>query len=357
MNYSNLGKIAAITFVSFFLSACSTFFGDKLVLEQKSFDDLSGWSSDDHKQAMISFHKSCSSFLQMPKDKDMHVSGIGGTYGKWQDLCRISYRYNNNPKEFFEKYFAPFVAKNGNDDKGLFTGYYEIALNGSRHRHGRFKYPVYAKPDDLSSGQYFSRAEINKGALNGRGLEIAWVDDPVRLFFLHVQGSGIINMDDGTSMNVGFAAKNGREYSSIGKYMIDNGYFNGEELSADSVKNWLYANPDEAENIMEVNESYVFFREIGNTGPIGGQGVPLTPMRSIAIDKRFIPYGVPVWVDVDLNNSGKKFQSLVVAQDTGSAIKGPVRADLFFGAGYRAEQLAGNQKNIGRYFLLLPRDS
>ncbi len=354
-----IGNIAFLIISLCFLASCSVF-GDKLTLKETRFDEISGWQDDNHNDALTSFLQSCRKFESLPEDRPAHDSGVAGTYGDWKKVCKkaVSGQYSD-PKYFFESNFRPYLAKNWWNTKGIFTGYYEIELKGSKYRHGPYQYPLYSRPTDLKEGEkYYSRKQIENGALEGKGYEIAWVDNPVRAFFLHVQGSGRIIMDDGSVLRVGYNGKNGHKYVSIGRYMIDKGYIDKDEMSAQAIKKWLYENPSKTEKILNKNPSYVFFRQLNNSGgPIGGQGVPLTPMRSLAIDKRFVPYGAPVWVDVQLNgNEEEHFKRLLIAQDTGGAIKGPVRGDLFFGYGDKAEHLAGHQNNVGSYFILLPKN-
>jgi membrane-bound lytic murein transglycosylase A len=355
-----IGSILCLTVSLCFLTSCSLF-GDKLTLKESSFHEMAGWHLDNHDEALRSFLQSCTKFTVLPENKPAHQSGVGGTYGDWKRVCNkaLSGKYVN-AKHFFESNFTPYQAKNWWNKNGVFTGYYEIELKGSRTRYGPYQYPLYSKPSNLQDGKkYYSRKQIEKGALDGKGYEIAWVDDPVRAFFLHVQGSGRIRMDDGSIMRVGYNGKNNHKYVSIGRYLIDEGHIDEDEMSAQAIKKWLYENPHKIAKVLNKNPSYVFFRELTNDGgPIGGQGVPLTPMRSLAIDKRYVPYGAPVWVDVELNGEDmkKEFKSLLIAQDTGGAIRGPVRGDLFFGHGEKAEHLAGYQNNVGSYFILLPRN-
>jgi membrane-bound lytic murein transglycosylase A len=347
-------KLLLITITILFLTSCS----DGLTLKKSSFDKINGWNMDNHQEALSSFLKSCERFNTLPKNKPSHQSGIAGTYGTWQEICAKATSYDN-AKEFFEDNFRPHLARSKRDPKGTFTGYYEIELKGSRTKHGEYQYPIYKRPSDLSDGQkYYSRKEITEGALEGSNYELAWVSDPVRSFFLHIQGSGRITLDDGSVLRVGYHGQNNHKYFAIGRLMIDEGYIKKEDMSAQAIEAWLHKNPDKTDSILNQNPSYVFFREIKGEGPIGGQGVPLTPERSLAIDKKYIPYGVPIWVDVALSGdtTGKNFRKLMVAQDTGGAIRGPVRGDIFFGYGQEAEYLAGHQNSIGQYFLLLPKN-
>lgn len=352
-------------FISLMILSSCTMFDDKLMLKKADFSDIDGWHDDDQGAALQSFLKSCQKITTIPEGRNFHSSGLGGKHEKWQKLCAKAESFKdtggNMARAFFETYFNPYLATNWGRDEGIFTGYYEIELEGSYKKHGQYQFPIYAKPTDLQAGRkYYSREQIESGKLRGRGLEIAWVNDPVRLFFLHVQGSGRIKMDDGSILRVGYNGKNNHNYRSIGGYMIEKGYLEREEVTAQSIKKWLYSNPSKMEQVLSQNPSYVFFRKLGAEGPIGGQGVALTPMRSLAVDKRFVPYGAPVWVDVALNGRDNEpdnsFKKLLVAQDTGSAIKGPVRGDLFFGYGDEAEKLAGHQNSKGRYYILLPSE-
>lgn len=316
-------------------------------LSKVSYNDLPGWSFDNHEEAFTTFSKSCDKIRSQPSS--INKAGISPD---WQYICsRIP--DTKNARIFFESNFIPYAASFKNDTKPLFTGYFEIELKGSRTKQAPYLYPIYKTPKDLN----YSRAEINAGALQGRNLEIVWVDDIVRLFFLHVQGSGRIKLSDGNTIRVGFSAKNNHDYVSIGKYMAEHGYIDKKTASKDSIEKWFSSHPDKIKEVLEKNPSYIFFREITGDGPIGAQGIPLTPGRSIAVDKNFIPYGAPVWVDTVLNGDGGKpnyLQKLFIPQDTGSAIKGPLRIDIFFGYGPKAEKLAGYQNSRGRYFILLP---
>ena len=186
-----------------------------------------------------------------------------------------------------------------------------------------------------------------------------YVNDPVKAFFLHIQGSGRVQLEDGRVIRVGYAAQNGQPYFAIGRHLIEQGEISKENMSAQAIKDWLYSHPTQAKTLMEKNPSYIFFRQIDGEGPIGGQGVALTPERSLAVDKRFIPYGLPIWLETTYPqtpiSSPAPFRKLLIAQDTGGAIRGPVRGDVFFGYGNKAEKLAEYMKNTGHYTLLLPR--
>ncbi len=341
------------------LSACSGMFKDKFSLTKVKYEKLKGWNNDDQAEAMLAFKKSCAKYKLMPADKKIHSSGTGGVYKDWQEVCS-KIDDSVDPKLFFESNFTPYAVKNRWKSKGLFTGYFESDLNGSRTKQFPYIYPVYGKPKDLiAKQQYFSRAEIEAGALDEKGLEIAWVDDKVELFFAQIQGSARIKLEDGSLMQIGYDGQNGYSYYPIGRYLFQEGYLEKKNISKATIEEWLKQNPDKAQETLEKNQSYVFFREIKGEGPIGAQGVPLTPMRSLAVDKKYIPYGAPIWLEAKLNGGANEensahFQKLLVAQDTGGAIKGPIRGDIFFGYGVDAEKMAGYQNNEGKYFILLP---
>jgi membrane-bound lytic murein transglycosylase A len=351
-----------ILVILFFLPSCSLM-SDRLVLKQSQFSQIDGWDKDSHASALVAFEKSCEKFNSLPPENKLNGT-VGGTYAQWQSVCNKLPAAENIDdivaKQFFESNFTPYKASNWWKSEGRFTGYFEMGLEGSYTRHDEYQYPIYKKPNDLKEGQkYLTRADIESGALKGKKLEIAWVNDPVRLFFLQIQGSGRIHMDDGSVLRVGYAGKNGYGYVPIGRVLIDRGYFTKEQMSAQAIKKWLYENPGQMDEVMNQNPSYVFFREIGEDGPIGAQGVALTAERSLAVDKRFVPYGAPVFVDVSINGAtenNKSFKKLCIAQDTGGAIRGPVRGDVFFGYGDEAEELAGYQNSLGKYFILLPKE-
>ncbi|TNE33326.1 MAG: murein transglycosylase, partial [Alphaproteobacteria bacterium] len=208
---------------------------------------------------------------------------------------------------------------------------------------------------------YPDRTEIEEGALEGRELELVWVDSPIDAFFLHIQGSGVVEMDDGTSVRVGYAAQNGHPYYAIGRSLIKSGEIAAEKMSMQAIRDWMEANPEKAADLMRENPSYVFFRLLDGSGPIGAEGIELTPERSLAVDRKWMPLGVPLWLsttvtpqDAPADAKPMLFQHLMMAQDTGGAITGPVRGDVFWGHGDRAYHMAGGMKNEGELWILLP---
>jgi membrane-bound lytic murein transglycosylase A len=276
-------------------------------------------------------------------------------------------------------HFVAFQVTDGAEASGLFTGYYEAELKGSLTPAQGYDWPLYRRPDDLVSVDlkrfdadlsgrrilgrtengklvpYHSRAQIDAGALAGRDLELLWVDDPVDAFFLHVQGSGRVTLPDGSARRVGFAGSNGLPFYAIGRALIDEGKVSRDKVSMQAIRDWLRANPEQAKEVMERNERYIFFRLIEGEGPVGAQGVALTAGRSLAVDSKHLPLGAPLWLDTTWPASDRPLRRLVVAQDTGSAIKGVLRGDLFWGFGEAALEQAGRMKQTGTYYLLLPK--
>lgn len=355
-----------------------------LMLAEVKFEDVPGWGGADHSVILPAFLKSCDVLAKKPLDQDMGTDPRMGKISDWVDICSDARKIRpGNQVEvnfFFQSRFVPYRASNNQNTTGLFTGYYEPELEGRWGREGEYSIPIYSRPNDLilaNLGEhreelkgtqlagrviknrfvpYNTRAEINAGALEGRGLEILWVKDPVALFFLHVQGSGRIRLADNSTVRIGYAGRNGRPYTSIGRELVNDGVMPLKDVTAPAIMSWLRANPLLGKRLMERNESFVFFRVIDGDGPLGAQGVPLTPGRSMAVDSRFIPYGVPIWLNTtDPLDEKQPLRRLLVAQDTGSAIKGPVRGDVFWGFGPDAALRAGVMKSRGEYYLILPR--
>lgn len=305
------------------------------------FDSLPDWQADDHLAALQTFMKTCD-LLDAPE---------------WLPICKVAATVDPNPqaaRDFFELLFRPVLLGH---PPALFTGYYEPVLQGSPIRTARFQWPIYRRPPELRDGvAWYDRATIDSGILRGRGLEIAWIDDPVEVFFLHIQGSGRIQMPDGSVIRVGYAGRNGHPYRSIGQILIARGYMTADQVSAQAIAAWVRANPRLGAQILDQNPSYIFFRKLGlaqDQGPIGAMGRSITPLRSVAVDPAFVALGTPVWVE---KTGATPMNRLMVAQDTGGAIKGAQRADIFFGAGQAAGLAAGEIKDGGRLVMLLPID-
>lgn len=302
------------------------------------FSDLKSWEKDDHASALEVFKETCTDL----KAED------------WQSICAAAFDFKN-ARLFFETFFLPVLISDGADSK--FTGYYEPELPGSLVRTSRFKYPIYALPEEAKSGQpWKTRREIEQdGVLEGRGLELAWLDDPVDLTFLQIQGSGRIKLTNGNYLRVGYGGKNGHNYKSLGGELVRQGIYEPHQVSAAVIKNWVKRNPVDGQKLLWSNPSYVFFHAVEDVkpsqGPLGAMNRSITAGRSIAIDPNYVPLGAPVWIE---KQGRSPMRRLMIAQDTGSAIKGAQRADIFMGSGAKAGRLAGQMKDRGSLFVLLP---
>lgn len=354
-----------------------------------SFAALPGWGEDDPRPALEALASSCALFARRPAEEPIGRVAAFGRVGEWRRACAALAEPAADAaaaRRRIEAVLRPWLLSDRGAPEGLFTGYFEPLLAGSRAPDPVHRHPLYRRPPDLVTVElgrfdpalagrriagrveqgrlvpYPTRAEIDAGALEGRGLELAWVADPVALFFLHVQGSGRIALAEGGELRVGYADQNGHPYRAIGRDLVEMGALAREAVSMQSIEAWLRANPERTFELLHKNPSYVFFRELppaeGAPGPPGAQGVPLTPGRSLAVDRRFVPLGVPLWLDTTapLPEGERPLRRLVVAQDTGGAIRGPVRGDLFWGAGREAEHIAGHMKSRGRSWVLLPRE-
>jgi len=345
-------------------------------LQPANWTDLPGWKEDDLGAAWPAFMASCRGVASKP-----HGAG-------WKRVCDLARaadgKPGHDPRRFFESQLKPYAiqAADGNAG-GLVTGYYEPLLRGSRTRSKGFEQPVRGVPEDLLTidlsaifpelkdkrvrGRlegnkvvpYWSRAEIAARGDKLPSRTLLYVDDAVELFFLQVQGSGRVSLPDGTMARLNYADQNGYPYQSIGRVLVDRGELKLEEASMQGIQAWARANPGRLEELLNANPSYVFFREVPNSkdGPVGALGVPLTAERSIAIDPRSVPLGAPVFLATTRPNSNKPLNRLVLAQDTGGAIKGAVRADFFWGFGKEAGEQAGRMKQSGRMWLLLPPEA
>jgi membrane-bound lytic murein transglycosylase A len=327
------------------------------------FDVLAGWTEDHLSAAIPAFLKSCAKFRNRDDTAVLDATAMSADFGQvgdWRSLCNSAEALpagdDAAARQFFETRFVPLAVFDYAAADGLFTGYFEIELNGSRRRHGAYQTPLYRRPPDLGSKPPPSRAEIEAGALEGRGLELVWVDDPVNAFFLQIQGSGRIRLAGGGSMRVGYDGQNGQPYVPVGRLLVERRLIPREKVTMASIQAWMKRNPEAGAALRRENPSYVFFRKIRGDGPIGAEGVVLTEGRSIAVDHAFIALGVPIWLEAEERFAAAASERrLVIAQDTGGAIKGPVRGDLFWGTGNVAGSRAGEMNASGRYFLLLPR--
>ncbi|MDW3205504.1 MAG: MltA domain-containing protein [Alphaproteobacteria bacterium] len=360
-----------------------------LTLSAVDFDALPGWSDDDMAGARAALARSCGRILRMSPEAEIGSNALQTTAMDWRAACQALDAVPDGSdalRDYFEGFFEPFAVADAADgdapdaDQGLFTGYFEAELTGSRLRDETYATPIYARPEDLitvdlglfdpelkgkgivgavENGRlkpYPTRGEIEAGALEGQDLELLWIDDPVDVFLLQVQGSGRVILPDGDVVRVGFAAHNGHGYRSIGRRLIDMGELQAHEASWNGIRNWVENHPDKAAELFAYNPRFIFFRQLDGDGPIGAEGVALTPERSLAVDTAYIPLGMPLWLDtVRPGGSEEPMRRLMVAQDKGGAIKGVVRGDFFWGYGDAALAEAGRMKSKGRYFLLLPK--
>ncbi|WP_312512708.1 murein transglycosylase A [Massilia sp.] len=341
-------------------------------LTPTTFSALPGWQQDDVRQAWPAFMQSC--------------SVLASRAAEWKTPCAAARSVAASDagavRGFFEEYFVPHQVRNPDgSDNGLVTGYYEAMLYGSRKRGGAYQTPLYRVPEDLITVDlgsiypdlkgrrlrgrlqgktvipYQSRAEIDRAPLSGK--ELLWVNDPVEAFFLEVQGSGRVQLDSGETVRVGYADQNGHPYKAIGRWFVEQGILPSNQVSGQSIRSWIAANPARRQELFNVNPSYIFFREEKvsdpNVGPRGALNVPLTPGRSVAIDRSILPLGAPIWLSTTMPKDGTTLQRLVMGQDVGGAIRGAVRADFFFGFGPEAVENAGLMKQSGALWVLLPK--
>jgi len=349
------------------------------------YERLPGWKADHHSDALPPFLKSCEKLTGRSPDETMGSAKEMGRVSDWLPICRdaalIRPGNDTEAQYFFESRFDAYSASVELNRRGLFTGYYEPELHGAWTRDQRYRFPIYARPKDLLSaalgsfddkwrGQhiagrldgnklvpYATRDEIDNGALTGRQLEILWVDNPIDAFFVHIQGSGRVTLADGSHVRIGYAGRNGHRYTAIGRELVAMQAMKLEDVTMPAIRSWLDVNPVAGQAVMRRNKAYIFFRIVEGDGPVGAQGIVLTAGRSMAVDRKHIPLGIPLWLaTTEPGTKGKKpLRRLVVAQDTGSAIKGAVRGDLFWGFGHAAGDKAGLMKEQGAYFLMLPK--
>lgn len=350
-------------------------------LTRVAFADLPGWTADDPAAALQAFKGVCKRFGRKAAAKPVSPTWPElGENGDWAARCKQAQALPaGGERAFLESEFAVYrVGEAGAE--GLFTGYFEPEIPGSRARGGLYQTPLYKKPDDILSadlgafstklkGQrilgrvekgrfvpYHARADVAAGALAGRGLELVWLADPVDGFFLEIQGSGRVRLAEGGAMRVGYAGKNGRPYRAIGRDLIERGEIRREDMSMQAIRAWLADHPGDAQAVMNLNRSVVFFQERTGPGPIGAAGTALTAGRSLAVDPKFVALGGLVYLDAPHPDpSAPPLRRLVVAEDVGGAVKGPIRGDLFWGTGAAAGEFAGRMASRGVYYLLAPK--
>jgi membrane-bound lytic murein transglycosylase A len=357
-------------------------------LHPVKFAELDGWSRSDARPALSAFERSCTAILKAPPSQAMTGNGYAGNAGDWVPACKNLPEISDAgiARRFFETNFVPFAIAQSPPGDGLFTGYYEPELRGSKTAHGAYRTPVYGQPDDLIDvdlGQfreslrgeriagrldghrlvpYSTRAEIDRDGL-GHAQVLFYGDDPAAVFFLHIQGSGRVRLDDGSMERVAYAGQNGWPYTSIGRALIEENQLERGKVSMQAIRHWMDVHPAKAREVMERDQSFVFFKEapVGDPelGSPGAEGAPLTPNASMAVDQRIHPLGAPFYVvanapDRDPDNPERPLRRLYIAQDIGGAIRGPIRGDLFFGYGKDSESEAGRMKSKGQLYVFVP---
>jgi membrane-bound lytic murein transglycosylase A len=348
-------------------------------LEVVTWSDIEGWAEDDHAEAFAAFVASCQAVVRRNAADDERPIA-----DKLAPACRRGIAAvplaGHEARAFFEASFRPMRITPLGESAGFLTGYYEPVVEGSRIKSDTFNVPLHRTPSGLGrsvatekakkgkrkssrrkSAPSYDRAAIEDGALDGRNLEIAWLKDPIDAFFAQIQGSVRVRFEDGAVMRLNYAGQNGHAYTPVGRILIERNIVPREEMSMDRIRQWMEANPEEGKKLRRQNKSYVFFRETKlpeEEEPSGAQGVPLTALRSIAVDRKLHVYGTAFFIEGELPIASEqpttRFRRLMMAQDTGGAIIGPARADLYFGAGDDAGRVAGRIRHAGRFTMLVP---
>ncbi|WP_370980808.1 murein transglycosylase A [Agaribacterium sp. ZY112] len=359
----------------------------QIELKETSFENLPNWQHDDLSAALLSFKQSCikisTTNQELPLLSQITINTEINTHLALQKACQKAKQVQIKPdlaRQFFEHNFQPWLIRSDNKEQGLFTGYYEASVNASYNQSAKYSSPIRKKPKDLVTvdlglfkpelagqnlvGQvvnsrlqpYQERKDIEASHTDDDEV-LLWLDSAVDKFFLQIQGSGLAELDNGNLVRIAYAGNNGHNYSAIGKPLLQRGELSKESISMQSIKAWLNHHPEQAKQLMNTNKRYIFFREHAGMGPIGAQDVELSAERSLAIDPSYYAYGLPFFVDLEHPQKGSNnIQKLVIAQDTGSAIKGPLRGDFFWGHGLAAEENAGKMKSLGKAWVLLPKN-
>jgi len=346
-----------------------------------AIESLPGWSDDALAEALPAWRRSCQRLMAMPPARSLGPGA--GVAADWQPLCAdvAALTDGDTPalRGFLEQHFVALLVDGGEAAPGLFTGYFEPILEAASVKSETYGEPIYALPRDhvsvrlgdfdpalqgkaivgrVESGRlvpYHERGDIDAGAVSDDAEILFWARDPLDVFILQVQGSGIVELPDGTRERIGFAGHNGHAYGSLGRWLIAEGELQPNRAAWEDIRAWLEANPEKARSALAVNPRFIFFRKLDGDGPLGAAGVPLTPERSMAVDTDYVPLNVPVWLDIEHPDGQARLQRLMLAQDVGSAIKGVVRGDFYWGTGRAALDKAGRMKSTGRYYMLVPK--
>jgi membrane-bound lytic murein transglycosylase A len=337
--------------------------GDTTKIKPATFAEINGWKSDALITPFMLFVNSCRVNATRENAWQAKSEGPVGVREHWEHVCGIAQQMGEpnevDARNFFEKNFIPYKVETEKFDTGLVTGYYEPIINGSTVKKAPYLTPVYGVPQDLGERKpYYTREEIVGDAIKDRAPILFYVDDPVLLFFLHVQGSGKVRLPDGNFVGIQYAGQNGYSYTPIGRILKERGEL--EALSMQAIRDWLHAHPSQMNEVMNQNQSYIFFKKgPGDKAAKGAIGLSLTPLRSIAIDDDRAAYGVPTFLDTTQseykNGAQVPLRRLFISQDTGGALKGPHRADLFYGQGITQEWQAGHQNARAKTYWLLPQ--
>jgi membrane-bound lytic murein transglycosylase A len=359
-----------------------------LMFRAVNFNQLPGWQTADLKKSLEAFQTSCRAFMRQNPEQVVGTDDITLQVKDWQPACNVALTINpvteSAAKSFFQEWFYPVEFFDKETGPGLFTGYYLPSIKGSHKKTKEFSIPLYETPDDLIISDlgmffndlknrrivgrlekrklipYYTRAQINQGAIKGKAKVLVWINSPVDRLFLEIQGSGVIELPNGKNFYIGYDAQNGLPYTAIAGVLIRQGVMTKDNASMQAIKRYLTEHPEEMDKVIDQNQSFVFFRQMNEGVALGSQGVSLTPGYSLAIDKQWIPMGTPLWLSTTRPDSAhpdknKPMRRLMIAQDTGGAIRGKIRGDVFWGGGERATMIAGHMKNPGNYWLLLPK--
>lgn len=346
-------------------------------IKKSSFSELNGWQNDDLESFDKALKGVCGALLKKPQ-QELQSAKLTFSLKPYQAHCKKIMAINGlgELKAYIEHNFEPYAVLANGSESGKFTSYYEAELRASYQRGGKYQYPIYGKPNDLvelnlrdfdpalpnqrlvgrvKDGRlvkYYTRAEIDEGKLDAP--VILWGDNPVDIYIMQIQGAAVAKLPDGSEVRVGYADNNGHKFKGIGSILLEKGLIKPGQTSMPEVRNWLNGNGESAKKNMLLNDRFIFHKIVDADGPVGAMGLPLTAGRSLAVDKAYIPLGAMMWLET-MAPDGAKIQKLVMAQDIGSAIKGAVRGDYFWGHGEEALAQAGRMNAKGRYFILLPK--
>ncbi len=375
--------IVALTLLAF---AFKWYLTEKITIKQSSFAQLPGWQTAELKPSLDAFRLSCKTFLKQDPEKLAGSQHITLQIKDWQPACRIAMKLDPTSniaiKGFFQTWFTPVEFYQGKPMHGLFTGYFLPLLHGSLTKTKKYNVPLYAVPSNLVTADlslfkpeiknrriigrvvenrlvpFYNREEINKGAIDKTASVLLWIDSPMDRVFLEIEGSGVVELENGKQVYIGYAGENGATYTSIASIFISQGILTRDMASSQRIKQYLEDHPKEIDHVLNQNKSFVFFHTLKTNTALGAQGVGLTPGYALAVDPDWVPYGTPTWLNTTIpsnEDNNTPFNRLMIAQDTGGAIRGTVRGDVFWGAGKKASFIASHMHDQGRYWLLLPK--